>query len=120
MLTEILNMDSLAIPKAPSNQLKRQCFRIFSLLQFIPELASWVEDACACQQAVPKRDTSLYAYHVVWQLISCAAPLGILLDILGSLPSGSHYPLGADPLALFENFIERVRLFELEGKLPFG
>ncbi|KAF4568460.1 hypothetical protein EYR36_010471 [Pleurotus pulmonarius] len=113
-------MDSLAIPKAPSIQLKRQCFRIFSLLQFIPELASWVEDACACQHAVPKRDTSLYAYHVVWQLISCAAPLGILLDILGSLPSGSHYPLGADPLALFESFIERVRLFELEGKLPFG
>ncbi|KAF9502060.1 hypothetical protein BDN71DRAFT_1459245 [Pleurotus eryngii] len=113
-------MDSLAIPKAPSNQLKRQCFRTLSLLQLIPELASWLEDACACQQAAPKRDTSMYAYCVVWRLVSWAAPLGVLLDILGSLPSGSHHPMGAGALALFENFIQRVRLFELEGTLPFG
>ncbi|KAG9217667.1 hypothetical protein CCMSSC00406_0003644 [Pleurotus cornucopiae] len=113
-------MDSLAIPKAPSNQLKRQCFRTLSLLQLIPELASWLEDACACQLAATKRDTSMYAYCVVWRLVSWVAPLGVLLDILGSLPSGSHHSLGAGSLALFENFIQRVRLFELEGTLPFG
>ncbi|KAF9022811.1 kinase-like protein [Hymenopellis radicata] len=102
-------------PKAPSDQLRLDSFRVLSRLRIITELRPWVG-----RYANSKPDAS---FRVLWECFSLGAPLCTLLNMLAPpyLDVDVDFDLPLDRrLSLFTNFIERVRLLEMQNRLAYG
>ncbi|KAF8905415.1 hypothetical protein CPB85DRAFT_1437360 [Mucidula mucida] len=102
-------------PKAPSDELRLDSFRILSRLRIITELRPWVG-----RYAKVKPDA---AFRVLWECLSLGAPLCTLLNMLAPpyLDVDVDFDLPLDRrMSLFTNFIERVGLLEMQNRLAYG
>ncbi|KAK0462909.1 TKL/TKL-ccin protein kinase [Desarmillaria tabescens] len=106
----------LSPPRAPSEQLRLDSFRILSRLLLIVEFKPWFCRETWCSE--PDQ-----AYRILWECFSLGAPLCTLLNLLSPPYHGVafEFELSMDErVAFFEKFIERVRLLEIQGLLPYG
>ncbi|GLB38631.1 putative protein tyrosine kinase [Lyophyllum shimeji] len=111
-------------PRAPPEHLRLQSFQILSRLQLVVEFRPWLE--YTREHIFRKHRTPL---ELLWDCFSFGAPLGTLLNLLGS-PSPSHlvehveyfnFTLGVEERKpYFASFIQRVQMLEVQGRLPYG
>lgn len=111
-------------PKAPTDQLRLECFKMLSRLQLIFEFRSWLEYT---RDYIPRRVDS--PFLLLWDCFSFGAPLSTLLELLGS-PTPRHMVVSAeyfdfnlsmdDRKEFFVNFIDRVHALEEQGRLSYG
>ncbi|KIK57557.1 hypothetical protein GYMLUDRAFT_46128 [Collybiopsis luxurians FD-317 M1] len=108
-------------PRAPTDLLRLESIKILAKLELIVEFRPWII-------------TNIYrkepAYKVLFDCFSLGAPLGVLLDLLGSAPTPSFLNVDVEDfdfgLSLAErerfvhNFIQRVQILEIQGKLSYG
>ncbi|KAJ7500959.1 TKL/TKL-ccin protein kinase [Mycena galericulata] len=127
-------MSLLQAPKAPSDHLRRTSARILPRLLLIIEFRPWLEYAQAAAVGT-SHATAASPFALLWETCALGAPLGTLLNLLGSPPPRDlHIQLDLADLKLgtvgglglphrekyFTNFIQRVQLLELQQKIPFG
>lgn len=111
-------------PKAPTDQLRLECFKMLSRLQLILEFRPWLEYT---RDHIPRRVDS--PFLLLWDCFSFGAPLSTLLELLGS-PTPRHMVVSAeyfdfnlsmdDRKEFFVNFIDRVHVLEEQGRLSYG
>ncbi|KAK0201152.1 TKL/TKL-ccin protein kinase [Desarmillaria ectypa] len=103
-------------PRAPSEQLRLDSFRILSRLLLIVEFKPWFCRETRCSE--PNQ-----AYRILWECFSLGAPLCTLLNLLSPpyhrVTFEFELSMG-ERVAFFAKFIERVRLLEIQGLLPYG
>ncbi|KAK0213720.1 TKL/TKL-ccin protein kinase [Armillaria fumosa] len=106
----------LSPPRAPSEQLRVDSFRVLSRLLLVVEFKPWLDREPRCSE--PGQ-----AYRILWECFLLGAPLWTLLNLL-SPPYhcvAFKFELSMDErVAFFTQFIERVRLLEIQGLLPYG
>lgn len=106
----------LSPPRAPSEQLRLDSFRVLSRLSLIVEFKPWFDREPWCHE--PGQ-----AYRILWECFFLGAPLWTLLNLL-SPPYhrvAFEFELSVDErVAFFTQFIERVRLLEIQGLLSYG
>ncbi|KDQ54702.1 hypothetical protein JAAARDRAFT_401926 [Jaapia argillacea MUCL 33604] len=111
---------SHSITAVPAFDVRVQSIRILLRLRAIPETKPWFS-------SFPVHH---HLYHLaLWEAFSLGAPLCILLELLGA-PSFNNFngiegSYGIDPDSdhrekLLVDFIQRVRLLEIQGRLPYG
>ncbi|KAJ7255043.1 TKL/TKL-ccin protein kinase [Mycena haematopus] len=115
-------MSLLQAPKAPPDILRREARRIGARLDLIIEFRPWLE-------YIKRTKHTTSPFTLLWETFALGAPLGTLLNLLGS-PSPRDLTLDSDKPDLglglphrekyFTNFIQRVQLLELQQRLPFG
>ncbi|KAI3608695.1 hypothetical protein WG66_003719 [Moniliophthora roreri] len=110
---------------APSPQLRLESFKVFSRLERIIEFKRWLDyTRIYCHQ---KEEPT---HKILFDCFALGAPLGILLDLLGS-PSSSYTNAyvetfdfvgvkQAERESFFASFLQRIHLLEVQGRLPFG
>lgn len=111
-------------PRAPPDHLRLQSFQILSRLQLIHQFRPWLD--FTRYHVYRKHHTPS---ELLWDCFSFGAPLGTLLNLLGS-PSPSHlvehvedfnFGIGMEEREVyFTSFIQRVHLLEVQGRLPYG
>ncbi len=102
-------------PKAPSDELRLDSFRILCRLRIITELRPWVGRYANVKPYA--------AVRVLWECLSLGAPLCTLLNMLAPpyLDVDVDFDLPLDRrISLFTNFIERVGLLEIQSRLAYG
>ncbi|KAK0471351.1 TKL/TKL-ccin protein kinase [Armillaria novae-zelandiae] len=106
----------LSPPRAPSEQLRLDSFRILSRLLLVVEFQPWFDREPRCSE--PGQ-----AYRILWECFLLGSPLWTLLNLL-SPPYhcvAFEFELSMDErVAFFTQFIDRVRLLEIQGLLPYG
>ncbi len=106
----------LSPPRAPSELLRLDSFRTLSRLLLVVEFKPWFDREARCSE--PDQ-----AYRILWECFSLGAPFWTLLNLL-SPPYhrvAFEFELSMDErVAFFTKFIERVRLLEIQGLLPYG
>ena len=111
-------------PKAPTDQLRLECFKMLSRLQLVFEFRPWLEYT---RDHIPRRIDS--PFLLLWDCFSFGAPLSTLLELLGS-PTPRHMVVSAeyfdfnlsmdDRKEFFVNFIDRIHALEHQGRLSYG
>lgn len=122
--TMVMKQTRLQPPRAPPDHLRLQSFQILSRLELIQEFRPWLD--YTRHYVHRKRHTPL---ELLWDCFSFGAPLGTLLNLLGS-PSPSHLVEHVENFDFririeereiyFTSFIQRVQLLEAQGRLPYG
>ncbi|KAL0952854.1 hypothetical protein HGRIS_007077 [Hohenbuehelia grisea] len=120
-------------PKAPSDKLRLDAFRIFARLEHIPELQSWITLIKTAATAQSRAHNLSYThearyYRLMWDCVALGAPLCVLLDLLGSPSSANGLYFdpdepGAQPgdrEKMFGHFIQRVHVLEIQGRMAYG
>ncbi|KAJ3742898.1 TKL/TKL-ccin protein kinase [Lentinula detonsa] len=110
--------DDLRAPRTPTDSLRLESIKILAKLELIIEFKSWIP-----AQSYQKQP----AYERLFDCFSLGAPLGILLDLLGS-PAPSNVDVDNFDFSLsfaereeyMRKFIQRVHVLELQGRLSFG
>ncbi|KAJ3972535.1 TKL/TKL-ccin protein kinase [Lentinula raphanica] len=105
-------------PRTPTDSLRLESIKILAKLDLIIEFRPWLPThSYRCEPA----------YRILFDCFSIGAPLGILLDLLGSpAPSNVNVDNFNFGLSFLErqnhvqDFIQRVHMLELQGRLPFG
>ncbi|TFK33028.1 hypothetical protein BDQ12DRAFT_658509 [Crucibulum laeve] len=112
-------------PKAPTDKLRLESFRVLSRLQLIFEFRPWLEYT---RDYIPEGlDTPL---KLLWQCFAYGPPLGTLLNLLGS-PTPRDLVVDAntfdfagvsinDRRMFLVNLIQRVQLLEVQGQISYG
>ncbi|KAH7871132.1 uncharacterized protein C8R40DRAFT_1122895 [Lentinula edodes] len=110
----------LQVPRAPTDLLRLESIKILARLELIIEFRPWI---------TAKSHRREPAYRVLFDCFSLGAPLGVLLDLLGS-PAPSYLNVDVDSfnfgLSLAErerfvqSFIQRVNILEIQGRLSYG
>ncbi|KAG7442683.1 uncharacterized protein BT62DRAFT_935709 [Guyanagaster necrorhizus] len=106
----------LSPPRAPSEQLRLDSFRILSRLLLVVEFKPWFARETRCSE--PNQ-----AYRILWECFSLGAPSCTLLNLLSPPyhPVAFEFELSMDErVAFFAKFIDHVRLLEIRGLLPYG
>ncbi|KAH6912739.1 TKL/TKL-ccin protein kinase [Coprinopsis sp. MPI-PUGE-AT-0042] len=109
-------------PRAPSDQVRAESFRALSRLQLIFEFRHWLQHL---RDNVARRYDS--PVILLWDCMSFGAPMGALLDLLGS-PAPSELQTTADSFdwklsiddrtVQVESFIHRINMLQVEGRIP--
>lgn len=118
----LLKMNNqLRAPRAPTDQLRLASISILARLEKIIEFRPWIVSKNQYRKDPP--------YKVLFDSFSLGAPLGVLLDLLGS-PAPSYLSVDVEDfdfeLSLAErerfvqSFIQRVHLLEVTGRLSYG
>jgi len=101
----------------PPDRLEVECARILPRLALIPEFRPWI-------QAAQGGDTD---FRLLWNCFSLGAPLCTLLELIGTPPDPAlgvsvldHDNESCDPVQFVSSFIRRVRLLEIQGRIPYG
>ncbi|KAJ7657789.1 TKL/TKL-ccin protein kinase [Mycena polygramma] len=115
-------MSFLQAPKAPPDTLRREARRILARLDLIIEFRPWLD-------IIKHTKHTTSPFTLLWETFALGVSLATLLNLLGS-PSPRDLSVDADRsdvvLGLphrekyFTNFIQRVQLLELQGKVKFG
>ncbi|KAL0570232.1 hypothetical protein V5O48_011740 [Marasmius crinis-equi] len=109
----------------PSAQLRLESLKILSRLRRILEFKHWLDYTqayCHRREEPP--------YKLLFDCFALGAPLGVLLDLLGS-PSPSHLNVDvntfdfvgvslAEREKFFSSFIYRIQLLEIQNRIAFG
>lgn len=106
----------LSPPRAPSELLRLDSFRILSRLLLVVEFQPWFGREARCGE--PDQ-----AYRILWECFSLGAPLWTLLNLLSPPYHRVAFEFGLpmdERVAFFTQFIERVRFLEIQGLLPYG
>src|ERR1700729_491152 len=119
-------MNPSAGPKAsPPDHLLVQCARVHPRLQLIPEFRPWLQISLKTSSLLSKH--KITPYTTLWYCFALGASLCVLLDLLGTPSlSHAHEDSNCDNMKLLEQerlvkiFIDRVRLLEVQGRLPHG
>ncbi|TFK27549.1 TKL/TKL-ccin protein kinase [Coprinopsis marcescibilis] len=117
-------MPPLQPPRAPTDHIRLESFKTLSKLQLIFEFRTWLE---YLRDHVPRRFDS--PVNLLWDCMSLGAPIGTLLDLLGSptprelqvFADSFNFDLSMDDRRTFvESFIHRVNMLEVQGRLVYG
>lgn len=110
-------------PNLPAS-LRAQYAHILPRLLLIPEFAAWFD---LCEQYLP---TTVEPLHHLWFCLCLGAPLCTLLELLGVHTSGKlaadseHFTMNESTqerrTALVANFIQGIRLLEVQNRTSFG
>ncbi|KAK7029504.1 hypothetical protein VNI00_014537 [Paramarasmius palmivorus] len=115
----------LRVLGTPSPQLRLEALKVFCRLERILEFKPWLDyTRIYCHQ---KEEPT---YKLLFDCFALGAPLGVLLDLLGS-PASSRIianvetfdfvgTLLSDRESFFASFLQRVHLLEVQGRLSFG
>ncbi|KAJ4480939.1 hypothetical protein J3R30DRAFT_3287727 [Lentinula aciculospora] len=113
--------DDLRAPRAPTELLRLESIKILARLELIIEFRPWIT-AKSYYRKEP-------AYKVLFDCFSLGAPLGVLLDLLGS-PAPSHLSVDVDNFdfglslakrqKFAESFIQRIHTLEIQGNVSYG
>ena len=106
----------LSPPRAPTDQLRLESFRVLSRLLLITELRPWLGSSSSA-------GTPGSAFQTLWTCLTLGAPLCALLNMLAPpyIDVDVDYDLPLDGrMTFFTNFIERVKLLEMQGRLTYG
>ncbi|KAJ7166663.1 TKL/TKL-ccin protein kinase [Mycena filopes] len=125
-------MNFLQAPKAPSDTLRREAWRILARLDLIIEFRPWLDHIKHTKHAIVANSP----FALLWETFALGASLATLLNLLGSAPPRdltidaaasvekdfkTEFGLGlAHREKYFTNFIQRVQLLELQQKIPYG
>lgn len=111
-------------PSSPDH-LRVQCTRVRARLQLIPEFESWLDIALERymlrnnNKSLTFRSTPDTTSQTLWHCFALGAPLCVLLDLLGAT-ADRHIIKSLLLEELVENFVDRIQLLELQGRLPYG
>ncbi|KAJ7715264.1 TKL/TKL-ccin protein kinase [Mycena metata] len=125
-------MSFLQAPKAPSDTLRREAWRILARLDLIIEFRPWLDHIKHTKHTVVANSP----FVLLWETFALGASLATLLNLLGSAPPRdltidaafsaekdlkTEFGLGLPHREkYFTNFIQRVQLLELQQQIPFG
>ncbi|KAJ7157940.1 TKL/TKL-ccin protein kinase [Mycena crocata] len=115
-------MSFIQAPKAPTDHLRREAARIAPRLELILEFRPWLD-------FIKRTKHTTSPFNLLWETFALGVSLSTLLNLLGSPPprdlhidaDKSDFGLGLPHREkYFTNFIQRVQLLELQGKVIFG